>query len=513
MYTRPGSADSRMGARPTGANSFRLRSDENRRPNFGRGQPSPSAADVDMKDASPSSATSGRFQRPSPASATSSTFGYNRQGLHERATTSTRPTASSRLMAPTASSLAHRTTPTSAPSYARPTASSATGRYRNSRIPGAPTKPTYGSGTSRLQTATSGSATRPAPTRPPYTGPSTAGRFQTASESQPHFGATRTQYKAPTPPPQRTHQQVAPPPAPVDTEMTDCEQQQDQQLQEPQQPPKAWSLDDFEIGRELGTGKFGQVYLAREKRSRMVVALKVLVKEQLKAAGVAHQLRKEVEIHSRIRHENILPLYATFQDATRVYLVLKYAGGGDLYKKMRSMPGRRFPERQAMMYTAQLVSALEACHNQHVIHRDIKPENILLSEEGTIQLADFGWSSANVTAATRRDTLCGTLDYLSPEMIRGEKYDESVDIWAVGIIMYELLVGKPPFEAAGQNETIELITEGPLHVPPMVSLAAKDLITRILQKLPERRLSLQDIKAHRWFAPLALRQRSARRGF
>ncbi|EEY70264.1 protein kinase, putative [Phytophthora infestans T30-4] len=156
---------------------------------------------------------------------------------------------------------------------------------------------------------------------------------------------------------------------------------------------------------------------------------------------------KKVEIHSRIRHENILPLFATFQDATRVYLVMKYAGGGDLYKKMRSMPGRRFPERQAMLYTAQLVSALEACHQQHVIHRDIKPENLLLSQEGTIQLGDFGWSSANVTAANRRDTLCGTLDYLSPEMIRGEKYDESVDIWAVGIIMYELLVGKPPFEA------------------------------------------------------------------
>lgn len=105
-------------------------------------------------------------------------------------------------------------------------------------------------------------------------------------------------------------------------EMMDYEDEMDPRKQQQQeeairQPPKAWSLDDFEIGRELGTGKFGQVYLAREKNSRMVVALKMLVKEQLKAAGVAHQLRKEVEIHSRIRHENILPLYATFQDATR----------------------------------------------------------------------------------------------------------------------------------------------------------------------------------------------------
>ncbi|KAG1699493.1 hypothetical protein DVH05_012906 [Phytophthora capsici] len=503
MYSRPGADSSRFGARPTGANSFRLRSDENRRPNFGQGAPSPGSADVDMKDASPAT---GRF-RTTPTPASSSTSSHSRQALRERTTAGYRATSTSRLMAPTASSLGHRSVPRpsptstgSVPSYARPTTSSTTGKYQGTRVPPAPMK------ANRFQSASSSA------TRPPYAGGGASSRFHTVSSAPSSYGTTRTQQHAPTQ--QRATPQATPPPAPA--EMMDYEDQQTQQQRElgqdqQKQTPKAWSLDDFEIGRELGTGKFGQVYLAREKNSRMVVALKVLVKEQLKAAGVAHQLRKEVEIHSRIRHENILPLYATFQDATRVYLVLKYAGGGDLYKKMRSMPGRRFPERQAMLYTAQLVSALEACHQQHVIHRDIKPENLLLSDEGTIQLADFGWSSANVTAATRRDTLCGTLDYLSPEMIRGEKYDESVDIWAVGIIMYELLVGKPPFEAPGQNETIELITEGQLQVPPMVSLAAKDLITRILQKLPEKRLSLHEIKAHRWFAPLALRQRSTRR--
>ncbi|KUF82775.1 Aurora kinase A [Phytophthora nicotianae] len=459
-----------------------------------------------MKDASPAPSTSsGRFQRAAPSSASS--FGHNRPALRERTSPSYRSTATSmsaavwlrkqtltfccRLMAPTASSLAHRTaSPASAgsvPSYARPTASSATGRYNGSRIPSAPTKATHNSGTSRFRTGASTSTAIPTSVRPPYAGAGASSRFQTASTSQSRYGTTRTQSRAPSPPPPRQHtvEQNIPPAAPaemMDYEDHQTEQQREQEQKQPNQPPKAWSLDDFEIGRELGTGKFGQVYLAREKNSRMYVALKVLVKEQLKAAGVAHQLRKEVEIHSRIRHENILPLFATFQDATRVYLVMKYAGGGDLYKKMRSMPRRRFPERQAMLYIAQLVSALEACHQQHVIHRDIKPENLLLSEEGTIQLGDFGWSSANVTAANRRDTLCGTLDYLSPEMIRGEKYDESVDIWAVGIIMYELLVGKPPFEAP------------------------------ILQKLPEKRLSLQEIKAHRWFAPLAIRQRSARRG-
>ncbi|RQM16632.1 hypothetical protein DD237_001276 [Peronospora effusa] len=540
MYSRPGAVDSRFGTRVTGANSFRLKSDENRRPNFNRVEVSSGSVDIDMKDAS---ATSGRFHRPSPAPSTSSsTYGQDRQALRECTTGTTyRSPATSRLMAPTASSLAHRKAPRSAPrsapglipSYARPTASSATGRHQASRIPSAPTKSTYGSSTNRVQSATSTSASRPVSHQSSYADTGAFNKLQTSLGSHPRYAATRTQQRAPTPPPQQRAPTLPPQQRLVEhatsssasIEMMDYEDEPEQEqrvLEQQSQEPKAWSLDDFEIGRELGTGKFGQVYLAREKTSLMVVALKVLVKDQLKAAGVAHQLRKEVEIHSRIRHENILPLYATFQDATRVYLVLKYAGGGDLFKKMRSMPGRRFPERQAMLYTAQLVSALESCHHQHVIHRDIKPENLLLSDEvceavrvfclGTIQLADFGWSSANVTAANRRDTLCGTLDYLSPEMIRGEKYDESVDIWAVGIIMYELLVGKPPFEAPGQNETIELITEGQLHVPPMVSLAAKDLITRILQKLPERRLSLQEIKAHRWFAPLAIRQRSSRRG-
>ncbi|CAI5712274.1 unnamed protein product [Peronospora farinosa] len=521
MYSRPSAVDSRFGTPVIGANSFRLKSDENRRPNFNRVEDSSGSVDIDMKDAS---ATSGRFHRPSPAPSTSSsTYGQDRQALRECTTGTTyRSPATSRLMAPTASSLAHRkaprlaprSAPGSIPSYARPTASSATGRHQASRIPSAPTKSTYGSSTNRVQSATSTSAARPVSHQSSYAGTGASNRLQTNLGSHPRYAATRTQQRAPTPPPQQRLVEHATSPS-ASIEMMDYEDQPEQEqrvLEQHSQEPKAWSLDDFEIGRELGTGKFGQVYLAREKTSLMVVALKVLVKDQLKAAGVAHQLRKEVEIHSRIRHENILPLYATFQDATRVYLVLKYAGGGDLFKKMRSMPGRRFPERQAMLYTAQLVSALESCHHQHVIHRDIKPENLLLSDEGTIQLADFGWSSANVTAANRRDTLCGTLDYLSPEMIRGEKYDESVDIWAVGIIMYELLVGKPPFEAPGQNETIELITEGQLHVPPMVSLAAKDLITRILQKLPERRLSLQEIKAHRWFAPLAIRQRSSRRG-
>uniref|UniRef100_M4BB31 Protein kinase domain-containing protein n=1 Tax=Hyaloperonospora arabidopsidis (strain Emoy2) TaxID=559515 RepID=M4BB31_HYAAE len=331
-----------------------------------------------MKDAF---ASSNRYQRPSSASPTvSSTSSQSHPLSRERTTVTHTSSASSRLMAPTASSLAHRTasrlkspsSTESVPSYARPTASSATGRYQLSRIPSAPTKSTYGSSTSRCQSSTSASASSPMPIKSSYAGASTDSRFQTNSlGSQPSYGASRMQQRAPMALPHQTDVEEATP-SPDTTEMMDCEDQMDQQKQhqveEMRQPPKAWSLDDFEIGRELGTGKFGQVYLAREKNSRMVVALKMLVKEQLKTAGVAHQLRKEVEIHSRIRHENILPLYATFQDATRVCW-------------------RRGPLQEDAFYAWTTVPGAPS----HAIYCS--------ACQGTIQLADFGWSSANVTAA------------------------------------------------------------------------------------------------------------------
>ncbi|RLN94683.1 hypothetical protein BBJ28_00021812, partial [Nothophytophthora sp. Chile5] len=217
-----------------------------------------------------------------------------------------------------------------------------------------------------------------------------------------------------------------------------------------QQQPKTWSLDDFEIGRELGTGKFGQVYLAREKNSRMIVALKVLVKEQLKTAGVAHQLRKEVEIHSRIRHANILPLYATFQDATR---------------------------GTVGAHTCAYVPAFPFTHMAAVY----------------LVLNDAALFSASCLPSRRR---CTTHDPLSwSASTQGEKYDESVDIWAIGIIMYELLVGKPPFEAPAQGEK-----RG--ETASMSDVAARQQLRGMRQRLntlrmPELRNVLMDMNLPR----------------
>lgn len=203
---------------------------------------------------------------------------------------------------------------------------------------------------------------------------------------------------------------------------------------------RQWALEDFEIGRPLGKGKFGNVYLAREKQSKFILALKVLFKTQLEKAGVEHQLRREVEIQSHLRHPNILRLYGYFHDATRVYLILEYAPLGAVYRELQKLS--KFDEQRTATYITELANALSYCHSKRVIHRDIKPENLLLGSAGELKIADFGWSVH--APSSRRTTLCGTLDYLPPEMIEGRMHDEKVDLWSLGVLCYEFLVGKPP---------------------------------------------------------------------
>eukprot|EP00879_Flechtneria_rotunda_P032517 GHRR01035734.1.p1 GENE.GHRR01035734.1~~GHRR01035734.1.p1 ORF type:complete len:360 (+),score=122.53 GHRR01035734.1:118-1197(+) len=211
---------------------------------------------------------------------------------------------------------------------------------------------------------------------------------------------------------------------------------------------QTWQLSDFDIGRPLGRGKFGNVYLAREKKSKYIVALKVLFKSQLAQSNVEHQLRREIEIQSHLRHMNILRLYGYFYDKEKVYLILEYAAKGELYKELQQLG--HFDEQRTASYVLSLSRALSYCHAKHVIHRDIKPENLLVGLNGQLKIADFGWSVH--APNSRRSTLCGTLDYLPPEMVEGREHDVGVDVWGLGVLTYEFLYGNPPFEAAGHHE-------------------------------------------------------------
>ena len=257
---------------------------------------------------------------------------------------------------------------------------------------------------------------------------------------------------------------------------------------------RKWSLSDFDIGKPLGNGKFGKVYLAREKKSHFIVALKVLYKSQLSKANVEHQLRREIEIQAHLRHPNILRLYGYFYDQTRIYLILEFAAKGELYKELQK--NKVFDEKRSAKYIKSLAGALEYCHTKHVIHRDIKPENLLLDMKGELKIADFGWSVH--APNTRRTTLCGTLDYLPPEMIEGRAHDQMVDVWSLGVLMYEFLCGSPPFEADGHPETYKRISKIDIKWPKHVTADARDLIARLLVKDPESRMSLKDVENHPW---------------
>jgi len=265
---------------------------------------------------------------------------------------------------------------------------------------------------------------------------------------------------------------------------------------------RKWKLSDFDIGRPLGRGKFGCVYLARERNTKYICALKVLFKSQLSKAGVEYQLRREIEIQSHLRHANILRLYGYFYDENRVYLILEYAGKGELYKVLQKEG--RFSEEKTSRYIAMLADALRYCHTKHVIHRDIKPENLLLGVKGELKIADFGWSVH--APNNRRQTLCGTLDYLPPEMIEGAEHDSNVDVWSLGVLMFEFLVGHPPFEAQEYAETYSRIAKVDLKYPPYISEDAKDLINRLLVKNPRDRLPLEECLRH----PFILKHASSR---
>jgi serine/threonine protein kinase len=207
-----------------------------------------------------------------------------------------------------------------------------------------------------------------------------------------------------------------------------------------------------------------------------ILALKCLFKSEIIENRVEKQIRREIEIQTHLRHPNILRLYGYFHDERRIFLMLEFAGKGELYRQLARVGA--FTEKRASRYIDQMADALGYLHSKHVIHRDIKPENLLLGMNGELKIGDFGWSVH--APGNRRKTLCGTLDYLPPEMVEGREHTERVDHWALGVLTYEFLCGKPPFEEqSGANATYRRIAKVDYRIPSRVSPEANDLITRV----------------------------------
>ncbi|ORX47162.1 Pkinase-domain-containing protein [Hesseltinella vesiculosa] len=283
----------------------------------------------------------------------------------------------------------------------------------------------------------------------------------------------------------------------------------------PKQPIeyKQWTADDFLVGREIGRGNFGYVYLAREKASGYIVALKVMYKSEILKDHNERQIRREVEIQSSLKHENILRLYGYFHDETRFILILEYAPGGELYQQLQKQ--KRFMESVASKYARQLTHALIYLHSKRVIHRDIKPENLMIGLNDDLKIGDFGWSVKTDTFDTRRSTFCGTLDYLPPEMIQGLNHDTKADVWALGVLLFEMLTGKPPFEdSRDEEEVCQRIKEADIKYPPNLSRQARDLLEQLLQKRAVDRISLQEVLKHpfitRWLHVEATKEKAAK---
>ena len=255
------------------------------------------------------------------------------------------------------------------------------------------------------------------------------------------------------------------------------------------------SLEDKSIGK----GGFGSVWKVRHKVTRQIFAIKVINKDSIVKQNMVEQTNREIEIMYKLDHPHIIKLYSHFEDDEDFCLIMQIASKGQLYSVIKRL--KRLDQRTAAQYMRETISAIKYLHtrNPPIIHRDIKPENILLDQDGRCKLADFGWSNFD-DGRKNRETYCGTPEYLAPEMVTKSGHDESVDIWALGVLLFEMLTGRTPFNFTGDriqlyNNIKSLRIVWTDDFPQL----AKDLVGRILRLNPKDRLSLDQIINHQWF--------------
>ncbi|XP_027779500.1 serine/threonine-protein kinase ULK3 isoform X1 [Marmota monax] len=262
-------------------------------------------------------------------------------------------------------------------------------------------------------------------------------------------------------------------------------------------PPR---LDGFILTERLGSGTYATVYKAYAKKdTREVVAIKCVAKKSLNKASVENLLT-EIEILKGIRHPHIVQLKDFQWDSDNIYLIMEFCAGGDLSRFIHTR--RILPEKVARVFMQQLASALQFLHERNISHLDLKPQNILLSslEKPHLKLADFGFAQ-HMSPWDEKHVLRGSPLYMAPEMVCQRQYDARVDLWSVGVILYEALFGQPPFASRSFLELEEKIRSNrviELPLRPPLSRDCRDLLQRLLERDPSRRISFQDFFAHPW---------------
>lgn len=258
-------------------------------------------------------------------------------------------------------------------------------------------------------------------------------------------------------------------------------------------------MQRYELGRVLGQGTFARVHFARNLETGAGVAVKIIDKEKVFKVGLIEQIKREISVMRLVKHPNIVQLYEVMATKSKIYFVLEYVKGGELFNKVAK---GKLKEDVARKYFQQLISAVDFCHSRGVYHRDLKLENLLLDENGNLKVSDFGLSAL---AETKRQdgllhTTCGTPAYVAPEVINRKGYDGSkADIWSCGVILYVLLAGYLPFHDSNLMEMYRKIGKAEFRFPNWFSLESRKLISKILDPNPNTRISIRRITESSWF--------------
>ena len=262
------------------------------------------------------------------------------------------------------------------------------------------------------------------------------------------------------------------------------------------------TLNDFKILKTLGKGAFGKVLLVHNEELNKYFAMKILKKDFIKKNKQIAHTKVERKILEKIDYPFIAQLFYAFQNKEKLYMITEYMPGGEMFYHLHKE--QYFKESKAKFYICEIILAIEHLHKNNIIYRDLKPENILLDENGHIKLTDFGLSKiVNDINKDRTFTICGTPEYVAPEVLTGKGYNKSVDWWSLGIVLYEMLCGNSPFREARERIDIEIYFK-PIHHDNLISDIAFDLINKLIEPNCEKRLGYGimdsiEIKNHVFF--------------